>query len=393
LTVGAILLFLVTLLSIYLTKSGIIDLRTSANKARYGEAMAQAERRLEIGMGWMSSNANRATLVSATFNPCSTFASPISQLGSTWVCRTESSTYSDGAASVTDTFTLATPAGSGNKALFYVIGQGSSADGTASAVVRQGTFFLGGATNLDNTPPITAAGNVALGGNFNVIANPNAGGTGVPVSIWSQVTVPAPSGAAKSCHLGDYLRDENCSAAPISSKDGKGLDIADGDANFPPDLMAYLFGVPMGSYATVKAQAQQVTDCGTLNAATTGIVWATGQCNISGTVGSQNAPVLLVVESAEFILRAGSRFYGLVFAFAPTPGADGRYDAGDITGNGGGRIYGVVVSNDTTVVGQTLNGTFDLVHDATVMRQLAAPVNTQFRVVGRTPASWADYLP
>ncbi|MFZ9374817.1 MAG: hypothetical protein ACO258_10295, partial [Burkholderiaceae bacterium] len=85
-TVGAILLFLVTLLSIYLTKSGIVDLRTSANKARYGEAMAQAERRLEIGMGWMSSNANRATLVSATFNPCSTFASPISQLGSTWVC-------------------------------------------------------------------------------------------------------------------------------------------------------------------------------------------------------------------------------------------------------------------------------------------------------------------
>jgi hypothetical protein len=40
--------------------------------------------------------------------------------------------------------------------------------------------------DLVNKPPITASGTADVTGSLQVVTNPNAGGTGVPVSVWSR---------------------------------------------------------------------------------------------------------------------------------------------------------------------------------------------------------------
>lgn len=388
LTIGVVLLFMLSLVSIYLTKSGIVDLRTSANKVRYAEALAQAERRLEVGLGWMTLSTNRATLAPASWVTCDTLGAPFTSLGTAWRCRAYTSpAYSTGTGTQTDAFTLATPVDtSALGKIYYVIGQGTSADGSGSAVVRQGVFFYGSTSSLSNSPAMMGAGNVPLTGTFNLVGNPNAGGKGVPVSIWSKVSVSAPQGSAKSCQLGEYLRDGNCNSAPLSYKDVKGPDIIDNYAAFPSDMFSFLFGVPSSSYGAIKAQAQQVSACTGLDATTTGIVWATANCTISGTVGSPSAPVILVVETADFQMNANSTFYGVIFAFDPNG------NAGDITANGGAKMFGVMLSNDTATMGVNINGTFDLVYSGSVVNQITTSTSTQFKPMAKIPGSWADYL-
>lgn len=235
-----------------------------------------------------------------------------------------------------------------------------------------------------------------------ITPNPNAGGKGVGVSIWSPVPVSSfgsGTGSAITCHLDDYNLNSCNSTTAISKQGVKGPDVADSSANFPTDLFSYLLGVSLADYQTVKDQAQPLNDCSTLTGASTGLFWYSGTsrngCEIpqGQTIGSPAKPVLLIVESAQFDLGSNSTFHGLIFAIAPTKNSDGKYDAGDVKGKGNGIVRGVIVSNDTTTAGQVLNGGFNLVHDDTVVKALAAPTNTQFRILVRIPASWADYLP
>ena len=90
------------------------------------------------------------------------------------------------------------------------------------------------------------AGNIPLNGNFTVVANPNSAGKGVPVSVWSKITIDNLSGTAATCQLGEYLlAGDNCTGADvISSSAGKGADIVDNDPLFPSDVFQYVFGVP-----------------------------------------------------------------------------------------------------------------------------------------------------
>ncbi|MFN3730496.1 MAG: PilX N-terminal domain-containing pilus assembly protein [Fimbriimonadaceae bacterium] len=71
--------------------------------------------------------------------------------------------------------------------------------------------------------PIIASGNVDLGGGTaDIVPNPNAGGPGVALSVWSGETVciggsgPAgcATGAIKSCHLGEFLANAQGNRGP-----------------------------------------------------------------------------------------------------------------------------------------------------------------------------------
>lgn len=386
---GVILLLVLSLMSIYLARSGIVDLRTSANKARYAEALAQAERRLEVGLGWMTLSSNRATLDPTNdglWPLCSTLAAPFSTFGNTWRCRAMSSTYTGPSGSQTDAFTLATPNDANVRGtIYYVATTGTSGDNTANATVKQGIYFysiLGDGTS--QTPPMMGAGNVPLNGTFSVVANPNGAGPGVPVSVWSRVSISAPQGSSATCQIQEFTKDGDCSGSPISQKDIKGPDIVDNDPNFPTDVFQYVFGLPTSSYGTIKAQSPPLSDCSSL-AGRTGIVWVTGNCTISGTVGN-NGGLILVVEGGNIQLNANSRFRGLLFAFGPNG------NAGDITANGGAQLYGSMISNDAVSMGININGTFDMIYDTNLIGEITSPGNTQFKPMARIPASWADYF-
>ncbi|MFZ2737080.1 MAG: hypothetical protein WBI20_13515 [Burkholderiaceae bacterium] len=395
LSIAVILLIILSLMTVYLSRSGIIDIRTSANKTRYAQALTTAERNLEIGLAWISLSANRATLTPAAWVLCNdgTLASyKAAALGATWRCLPKTSNYTDGVTTTTVTFVIATPADAlANGKTYTLVAEGLSSDGSANAVVKQGVFFYSVNGGAGAAPPLMGSGNIPLNGTFSVVTNPNSGGQGVPVSVWSKITVPTPSGSSATCQIQEYNQNGDCSTAAISSSLGKGKDIVENDATgFPSDVFQFIFGIPAASYQTVKSQATQVANCSNLNGLK-GIVWVAAECTIpSGTtVGSTSDPVVLVVESGNFTMSANSTFYGLLFAFGPTGPS---FNAGDIKTNGGATFYGSIISNDSVDMGLNINGTFNMIYSKDVMGAIYSPTNNQFKVMAKIPGSWADYL-
>ena len=399
--IAVVLLLVLSLITVYLTRSGIIDIRTSANKARYAQALTDAERKLEIGLGWLSSSTNRVTLLAETpltsWVTCNTLTSlKVQELTNTWLCRPRKI---DGTlANLTITppetaFVIATPNTTKPEDLgktYFVVAEGSSVDGSASAVVKQGVYFYASNNGAANAPPMMGAGNIPLNGNYTIVANPNSGGKGVPVSVWSKIPIDNLSGTAATCQLGEYLlAGNNCTGtAVLSSSAGKGPDIVDNDPDFPDDVFQYVFGVPSDAYGIVKAQAKKITDCSNL-AGLSGTVWVTGDCTIASNsvVGSAAAPLQLIVESGAFTMNANSTFYGLLFAFGPPPSP---YNAGSIQANGGAKFYGSMISNDTTDMGLQINGTFDMVYSKNVMDIITNGIG--YKTMARIPGSWTDFL-
>ena len=174
--ITVIILFATTLVIIYAAKIGLEDLRISGNDTRAKEAFSVAEAGL-----------NRAMVAI--------------QLDHTIVTPTTSVTL--GPATIS--------AGSGTyTALIYtttngiaVTSTGGTADGTGTAVVREqyGEESLFGA---GPDAPMIVGGTMPAVGGMEVIANPNGGGSGIPVSVWSSDTITF-SGSGGSCQLSEYL--------------------------------------------------------------------------------------------------------------------------------------------------------------------------------------------
>jgi hypothetical protein len=84
-------------------------------------------------------------------------------------------------------------------------------DAAGGAKVTVGTFrTINGPPNV----PIIASGNVGGLGSGEIVPNPNAGGFGVPLSVWSnQNVVISTGGAMQTCHRGEWL-DNYASGGP-----------------------------------------------------------------------------------------------------------------------------------------------------------------------------------
>jgi hypothetical protein len=132
-----------------------------------------------------------------------------------------------------------------------------------------------------NVPPILASGSVDLTGTLQIVTNPNAGGTGVPVSVWTRKDV-SKTGTPNTCYYNEFLHNssgsangtvyadasspnfplcDNCDCSGADSlsydaagnKQTKGIDILDGTgggansavaaSEFPCDLFQQVFGV------------------------------------------------------------------------------------------------------------------------------------------------------
>src|SRR4249919_865390 len=160
---------------------------------------------------------------------------------------------------------------------------GESARATLTQTV--GRYAL--LANAPNVPPILASGSVDLTGTLQIVTNPNAGGPGVPVSIWTRKDV-SKHGTPNTCYADEFFRDgdkhgdaaivgttnktitcDTCECTGDKSlsfdKSGnavdEGIDILDIDGNtagaagqvnrdvrpefneFPCDLFEYTFGI------------------------------------------------------------------------------------------------------------------------------------------------------
>lgn len=76
----------------------------------------------------------------------------------------------------------------------------------ASKTVVQGIGLAPIVNVSPEVPPIVASGGINVSGGFQVATNPNSGGIGVPVSVWTRQEVD-PNGTPNTCYLEDFLRN------------------------------------------------------------------------------------------------------------------------------------------------------------------------------------------
>lgn len=260
---------------------------------------------------------------------------------------------------------------------------GTSPDGLSTVTVQEQALLYSVIANPPDVPLIVAGG-LDVGGNFEVVANPNGGGEGVPLSIWTDLDVDMTNGSGTTCGLQEF-NDGNCSSSPYSEKGFQDLDILDNDPDFPDDLLEYIFNVPDDEWASLRADADQtLSSCTTLGAGTMGLIWVDGDCSLNAgkVVGSATDPVILIVTDGDLTMNGGAEINGMVFSFRK-PATINDFEINMI---GGARVNGVVASNHP--VGHA-NGTYNSVYDANVLDQLQQ--HDAFQRVARVPGSWQDF--
>jgi len=97
---------------------------------------------------------------------------------------------------------------SGNNIAVTIVATGALTGEAATATVKE-TWASYGSFNPASAVPLVASGTVNGLGNAQVVASPNAGGTGLAASIWSpgnvNIEVGGGVGSVSTCHLGGFL--------------------------------------------------------------------------------------------------------------------------------------------------------------------------------------------
>ena len=441
LTTALILLTATTMITLYGARSTILKQRVLANDVRAQEAFEEAEAAVERGIQFVSKNrrdlrdnwigdstAQRwSTCGTATALPCgngdeNVFGSGFigyQEPGVTNAFVTNASTSGvseaylvarcqdddgDGNCDDLDGATAGTQPGPAPESIITVIGRGFSDDGTGTAMAQQ-TVALFPLLASPPDSPMVVAGTAGLTGTFDLVANPNGGGPGVPLSVWSNNDVTIGSNA-RTCHLEEYLAtggpyqedgitkcdDCDCSKETISDDSLEGIDIVDSDSNsgvnpdatnFPADVFQYVFGVSTANWRDIQEEAVQVLpDCSTLDANSSGLYWVTGDCTIGDDIGSADDPVMLVMDEADLTLNGGGELYGVVFSF---DNPDKTGGGGGITVNGTNDVYGAFVSDHSIDIS---SGTFRSRYDAEVLTNLSRDAGGQ--AFGKVPGTWFD---
>lgn len=332
--------------------------------------------------------------------------------------------------------------------MFTLVSRGSvTGEGTTATVSETiGTFRIINLTT--NIPPVMAAGTITGLGNSTIVGNPNAGGFGVPLSIWARNNFDGSGGSWQTCQLDEYLRSDlsgvvmagknknvptcadcDCTVGNRLSSSMlpvEGIDILDstdsdlGKAKagssyyFPCDMFEYVLGTKArndtdgdGVCETIKlddgdpAQPDvvewltanaQIKTCAQLNSSSAGIIWVQGPCTggdaLSGQIGSPDDPVILVVDGS-LKLNTSVKFFGVVFLRYTGTDFPGCISTGTgcpelEPGGGGAQIYGSLVMEG----GGKINGTVDVVYLPQLVQAFnQSPGNNRFAGL---PGSWSD---
>lgn len=433
-----------TLITLAAARVSSNDQRSSANEVRASEASVLSDGGIGRGAiylrqnvrqirsvaagGWLEPNAVKwsACSGSTVTPPCGNGTSNV--FDNTWTAYPILPNLKVGSETLQGDFTShfvarAAVAGAATPAngTFNVISQGQSGDTLGRSLTRQSFVFQPFLAHRPDAPLI-ASGTIGLNGTISVVANPNGGGPGVPLSAWSGTNITE-GGSVQTCHISEYLATDtptgsttdsdgnilvrcpdcecpNAADRQITNKNVEGIDVLDVDGGvganpdspyFPPDLFEYTFGVAETSYQTIKDQAQLITDCGDLDANSAGLYWIVGDCTMAKTtdVGSFENPIILVMENGKFSYNAKGEFFGVVFAFAhnyPTS-PTGTGGSIDVKLNGGPTLYGSFLSNRKIDLG---NGNYTARYDKAVLDNLASGLGAASRIVP-IAGSWRNY--
>ena len=351
LTITLIILLLVISVSIMTGKVLVGEQRVAANEMRYREALASAEGQMAQAMAAIAS-AGVPTLPIAGIPASVSVAESTITVGSRQMPL------------LTLTATDIVPEG--------------------DATVQQQVVVI---PTIASTPdaPLTLAGGMAVGGNFMVVANPNGGGPGVPLSIWTDSPVDLTNGSGTTCGQQEWA-DGTCSSSPYSEPGNIESDILANDPYFPKDLMQYVFGVKddEDGLDTLRTRAvDELENCDSLNASSHGLYIINGACSPKSIVGSRAKPVILLIRNGDLVMNGNLQIFGIVFSYDSHPEDATTYD---LKMAGGATVWGSLISNHE--VGNA-NGTYNAVFDAESLQNIQnAPGNT---TLYKVPGSWRDW--
>lgn len=300
----------------------------------------------------------------------------------------------------------------GEHFMITLLGRGlADCDGTecrAEALVREQVSNFGGtAGGQAPSVPLVTKSTFPPSGTAEIVPNPNSGGVGVPISVWMNANascssdgsvIDPSSGSWATCEMhewygvdalpDDYACPGTCScslAESISythgSEDVLGIDLV-ADDEFPCDLFQFYFGVPRANYEIVKGYAQVLSNCSTLGPNSYGIYWISGtECRINSntTVGSPQAPVLLISAATETRFNGGAKIYGVVYISDTEKSNAAMYSVGTNT------VYGQVIIDATL---GSYNGTFQVVYNENTIGNAIGKGG-----LGNVIGGWADFHP
>jgi len=252
--------------------------------------------------------------------------------------------------------------------------------------------------------PLTARTTFPPTGTTEIVPNPNAGGVGVPVSVWANANPACSDGAATlgqgnwaTCEFHEwYETDEipddmvcsapSCSCASsealsytVGTEDRMSIDIL-ADNNFPCDLFAFFFGVPSSDYQQIKSAAKVISNCDGLDEDSHGIYWVSGaDCTLDGTntIGSPKLPVMLISAAGTTKFTGTNNIFGMVFI------SDVEVPTAQWNASGTNIVYGSVIIDAEL---DSFVGTFKVIYNKDAS-SLAAGIDG----IGTLTGGWRDF--
>tara|TARA_R110002095_G_scaffold45864_8_gene41104 strand:- start:2287 stop:3693 length:1407 start_codon:yes stop_codon:yes gene_type:complete len=445
LMMSIIILIAVTLIILFASKVGMIDIKMSGNDYRAKEAFAAAEAGLDMAKIYSKRVPGYEDDMQDCGDVTYTGAFPCNQLSATPPLNTWKG-YGIGVspfpAAVVSTYNEYTaPLNAGfmkniaNDKITYV-GNGQSVDLTGNATVSQ-SAAISSVLNSGPVPPIITPF-MDVGGNMTIVANPHGLANSasasdddaeVYLSAWNETT-PATGGSMQTCKPGYYQDNvgvqcvepgvanalgqtptwNQCACRSDSSANGESTlgattnqmlseggelrsDIVIGtdDPDGLPfsDVYDYIFNIKRLAMKT--SVATQIDNCDGLNASSTGIFWSLGDCEINGgSVGSRTAPVIVIVEG-DIRFNGGPNIWGLIVGIDPTyidPDADPANPCAnptDIQITGTAYMHGAMASDCDLDLGA---GTYNAIYDEQVFKAFGE--NDEFQILSPIAASWID---
>ncbi|MGO1247008.1 MAG: hypothetical protein ACTHY5_05935 [Oceanisphaera sp.] len=242
-------------------------------------------------------------------------------------------------------------------------------------------------------PPLMLAGSSNdINGDIRLIADPHGGGSGIPLSLWSSTSVSS-SGRIQSCYLSDFDAQANHCVFELSHISNSSQDI-NGDmqlsaANFPADLLDYIFGYGQAQWSSLMAMAiSSVAGCEDINRSGFFIVQHGGTCQLNQVTSSAASPVILLVKDTAVIAATNTQFYGLLVLYDSDPN---NSDVMTAQFGSGSQVWGSVVSR---LGNNQLAGDLSIIYHAGVQCLLSncnQEPSSPFVNLYTIPGSWSDH--
>ena len=266
--------------------------------------------------------------------------------------------------------------------LFELNSVGVSADGLASSSIKQQVMVYPLLTQIPQAA-LMVAGGLNQQFDFELVANPNGAGEGIPLSVWTGGNIDMASINGFTCGLQEY-QDGQCQTQAYSSALQWGNDIIFDDPNFPSDVFAHLFNVSFEHNMALRSEAKQVLSaCNMLNQQTTGIVWVDGECDINANaiLGSTSHPLLLFINEGSLHLGDEAEVYGLIVMLKQA----NTVASYDVFISSESEVHGALVANYPL---GSLAGSMRVIYDKDTLLTLAN--STEFMRIAKVPGSWHD---